>query len=45
MRLDQDFSEFIELLLANDVAFMVVGGYAVAAMGTRATRATSTSGS
>jgi hypothetical protein len=33
MRLDQDFSEFIELLLANDVAFMVVGGYAVAAHG------------
>lgn len=33
MRLDPDFSEFIELLLANDVAFMVVGGYAVAAHG------------
>lgn len=33
MRLDPDFSEFIELLLANDVSFMVVGGYAVAAHG------------
>lgn len=33
MRLDPDFNEFIELLLANDVAFMVVGGYAVAAHG------------
>lgn len=33
MRLDPDFREFVELLLANDVSFMVVGGYAVAAHG------------
>jgi hypothetical protein len=33
VRLDPDFSEFIELLLANEVVFMVVGGYAVAAHG------------
>lgn len=33
MRLHPDFKEFIELLLANDVSFMVVGGYAVAAHG------------
>lgn len=33
MRLDPNFNEFIELLLANEVEFMVVGGYAVAAHG------------
>lgn len=33
MRLDPDFSEFIGLLLANEVEFMVVGGYAVAVHG------------
>lgn len=33
MRLDRDFSEFIELLRAHDVRFLVVGGYAVAAHG------------
>jgi predicted nucleotidyltransferase len=33
MRLDPDFSEFIELLLDHEVAFLVVGGYAVAAHG------------
>lgn len=33
MRLDPDFSEFIALLLGNEVAFLVVGGYAVAAHG------------
>ena len=33
MHLDQDFREFIALLLENDVRFMVVGGYAVARHG------------
>lgn len=33
VKLDPNFREFIELLLENDVAFMVVGGYAVAAHG------------
>lgn len=33
MRLDPNFNEFIELLLANEVEFMVVGGYAVAVHG------------
>ncbi len=33
MRLDPDFKEFINLALSNDVKFMVVGGYAVAAHG------------
>lgn len=33
MRLDRDFSEFIALLAAHEVRFLVVGGYAVAAHG------------
>lgn len=33
MRLDPDFNEFIALLLDHEVAFLVVGGYAVAAHG------------
>lgn len=33
MSLYPDFSEFIGLLLDHDVAFLVVGGYAVAAHG------------
>ena len=33
MKLDRDFKEFIECLNAHDVAYMVVGGYAVGAHG------------
>jgi len=33
MRLDRDFSEFIGLLRAHDVRFLIVGGYAVAVHG------------
>lgn len=33
MHLDRDFSEFVTLLVAHDVRFLVVGGYAVAAHG------------
>ncbi|MBU6233120.1 MAG: nucleotidyltransferase [Acidobacteria bacterium] len=33
MELDQDFNEFVQLLLANDVRFLIVGGYALAAHG------------
>jgi len=33
MELDQDFSEFVQLFLDNDVRFLVVGGYALAAHG------------
>ena len=33
MDLDRDFSEFIACFVARDVAFLVVGGYAVAAHG------------
>ena len=33
MILNQDFKEFIELLNANDVRYLVVGGYAVAIHG------------
>lgn len=29
MELNQDFKEFIELLNANEVQYLVVGGYAV----------------
>ena len=29
MQLNQDFSEFIELLNAKQVEYMIVGGYAV----------------
>jgi hypothetical protein len=31
--MDQDFSEFVQLLLANDVRFLIIGGYALAAHG------------
>ena len=31
MKLDRDFNEFVELFVANDVRFLVVGGYALAA--------------
>jgi hypothetical protein len=33
MKLDKDFNEFVELLVAKDVRFLVVGGYALAAHG------------
>ena len=33
MILDPDFKEFIELFVANEVRFLIVGGYAVAAHG------------
>ena len=33
MELEEDFKEFIQLLNANKVAYLVVGGYAVAAHG------------
>jgi len=33
MQIDPNFSEFVGLLLDNDVRFLVVGGYAVAAHG------------
>jgi hypothetical protein len=32
MELDKDFNEFVELFVANDVRFLVVGGYAPAAL-------------
>jgi len=31
--LDQDFNEFVQLLLANEVRFLIIGGYALAAHG------------
>ena len=33
MDLEEDFKEFLELLIANDVRFLIVGGYALAAHG------------
>ena len=33
MQLDADFSEFVGLLAAHDVRYMIVGGYALAAHG------------
>ncbi len=33
MQLDPDFKEFVESFIANDVRFLIVGGYAVAAHG------------
>ena len=33
MQLDLDFREFVERFIANDVRFLLVGGYAVAAHG------------
>ncbi|MHB2029642.1 MAG: DUF6036 family nucleotidyltransferase [Acidimicrobiales bacterium] len=33
MQLDPDFRDFVELFVANDVRFLIVGGYAVAAHG------------
>ena len=33
MKLNKDFNEFVELFVANDVRFLVVGGYALAAHG------------
>ena len=33
MELDQDFNEFVQLLLANNVRFLIIGGYALAAHG------------
>jgi hypothetical protein len=33
MRLDRDFSEFVESFLAHEVRFLIVGGYALAAHG------------
>ena len=32
MNLNQDFQEFVELFVANGVRFLVVGGYALAAL-------------
>lgn len=33
MQLDPDFRDFVKLFVANDVRFLIVGGYAVAAHG------------
>ena len=33
MKLDKDFNEFVELFVGNDVRFLIVGGYALAAHG------------
>jgi hypothetical protein len=33
MELDKDFSEFVELFIAHDVRFLIIGGYALAAHG------------
>ena len=33
MKLDKDFNEFVELFVAKDVRFLVIGGYALAAHG------------
>lgn len=33
VKLDPDFREFVESFVANDVRFLIVGGYAVAAHG------------
>ena len=33
MKLDKDFTEFVELFVAKGVRFLVVGGYALAAHG------------
>jgi hypothetical protein len=33
MKLDRDFKEFVECCVRNDVRFLIVGGYAVAAHG------------
>ncbi|MFM8248942.1 MAG: DUF6036 family nucleotidyltransferase [Acidimicrobiaceae bacterium] len=33
MKLDKDFNEFVELFVAKDVRFLIVGGYALAAHG------------
>ena len=33
MKLDKDFKEFVELFVANDVRFLVVGGFALAVHG------------
>jgi hypothetical protein len=33
MDLEEDFKEFLELLTANDVRYLIVGGFALAAHG------------
>ena len=33
MELDKDFNEFVELFIAHEVRFLIVGGYALAAHG------------
>jgi len=33
VELDHDFNEFVQLLLANNVRFLIIGGYALAAHG------------
>jgi hypothetical protein len=33
MDLEEDFKEFLELLAANDVRYLIVGGFALAALG------------
>jgi len=33
MELDKDFNEFVELFLAHDVRFLIIGGYALATHG------------
>lgn len=43
MNLNQDFREFLEFLNSNEVEYLVIGGYAVAAHG-HGTRRISTSG-
>ena len=44
MQLDPDFREFVGSFIANDVRFLIVGGYAVAAMDCLDTPAISTPG-
>ena len=29
MELDKDFNEFVELFIAHDVQFLIIGGYAL----------------
>jgi hypothetical protein len=44
VQLDPDFREFVESFVANDVRFLIVGGYAIAAMDYLGTLAISTLG-
>ena len=38
MELDQDFNEFVQLLLVSDARFLIIGDYALAAHGAPAAR-------